>query len=85
MSRDKKLLEAIRNNPNDVRYDDVLRAAELIGFTITGGAGSHQTKARPGEPTQLNFQRISNGRAKPYQVKQLIQMLDKYENKSDEA
>ena len=83
MSRNKKLLDAIRNNPKDVRYEDALRAADLIGFTSTGGSGSHCTRSRQGELVQLNFQRIANGRAKPYQVRQLIEMLDKYESEID--
>lgn len=78
MSKKRKLIAAIRNNPKDVRFDDALRAAELIGFVAVGGSGSHQTRARPGEPTQLNFQPTSGGKAKPYQVRQLMEMLDLY-------
>ena len=80
MGRKRKLLESIRRNPQDVRFDDALKAAEYIGFTKKGGSGSHQTRARPGEPTQLNFQEANNGKAKPYQVRQLILMIDRYEN-----
>lgn len=78
MSRNQKLIDAIRNNPKDVRFDDALRAAELIGFAASGGSGSHRALARPGEPTQLNFQEISGGKAKPYQVRQLLVMLDRF-------
>lgn len=80
LSRDDKLLAAIRQNPNDVRFDDALRAATLIGFEKKGGAGSHQTFAREGEVVQLNFQNTKNGKAKPYQVKQLIAMMDLYKD-----
>lgn len=83
MSRIRKLIADIRNNPRDVRYEDALRAADLIGFTSTGGSGSHCTRSRPGELVQLNFQRVANGRAKPYQVRQLIEMLDKYGHEID--
>ncbi|HEY9056420.1 MAG TPA: hypothetical protein VIN77_04650, partial [Aurantimonas sp.] len=79
LSRDKKLLASIRQNPNDVRFEDALRAAALIGFERKGGEGSHQTFAREGEATQLNFQNTKNGKAKPYQVRQLITMMDVYE------
>ncbi len=51
----------------------------MIGFTKGGGKGSHAGYAREGEIVQLNFQEISNGKAKPYQVRQLIEMINKYD------
>jgi len=78
MSKIKKLVSAICENPIDVRYDDALKVANYIGFEKKGGSGSHTTYARAGEPVQLNFQEGKNGKAKPYQVKQLIQMIEKY-------
>ena len=85
MSRNRKLIAAIRNNPKDVRFDDALRAAELIGFTAVGGSGSHRAFARPGEATQLNFQEAKGGKAKPYQVRQLIEMIDRYWDSNDDS
>ena len=41
--------------------------ATWLGFTASGGAGSHKAYSRPGEPTLLNFQK-------------LIDMIDKYED-----
>jgi len=58
MSKKKKLLKAIRNNPGDIRYDDACRTAELIGFLLRGQSGSHRTYAREGEPVLLNFQNV---------------------------
>ena len=79
MTRREKLLAAIRNNPKDVRFVDACRAAEAIGFVNAGGKGSHTIYARAGELTILNFQNRS-GRIPPYQARQLIEMLDKYES-----
>lgn len=78
MTRREKLLAAIRNNPKGVRFTDACRAAEAIGFVRAGGKGSHVVYARAGEPTILNFQ-DRNGDIPPYQARQLIEMLDKYE------
>lgn len=77
MTRREKLLAAIRNNPNDVRFADASKAAETIGFVRAGGRGSHVVYARTGEPTILNFQN-RGGSIPPYQARQLIEMLDKY-------
>lgn len=79
MTRRDKLLAAIRNNPRGVRFADACRAAEAIGFVRAGGKGSHVVYARMGEATILNFQN-RNGQIPPYQARQLIEMLDKYED-----
>jgi len=78
MTRREKLLAAIRNNPKGVRFADACKAAETIGFVRAGGKGSHAVYARAGEPAILNFQNRS-GDIPPYQARQLIEMLDKYE------
>ena len=54
--------------------------AALLGFFGTGGAGSHNSFSRPGEERGLNFQRRTGGKIPSYQAKQLIEMMDKYED-----
>ncbi|MFO1352602.1 MAG: type II toxin-antitoxin system HicA family toxin [Gammaproteobacteria bacterium] len=78
MTKRNKQLEAIRNHPKAVRFDDACKVAELIGFVNRGGEGSHRVYARVGEPMILNFQN-RKGLIAEYQAKQLIKMLDKYE------
>jgi hypothetical protein len=77
MSCVRKLLKAILTNPKGVRFDDACKAAELLGFTHKGGQGSHRAFARPGEPELLNFQN-RGGNIAPYQVRQLIRMIERY-------
>ena len=78
MTRREKLLAAIRANPKGARFADACKAAEIVGFVRAGGKGSHTVYAKTGEPTILNFQN-RNGYIPPYQARQLIEMLDKYE------
>ena len=78
MTKRDKRLRAIRHNPQDVRFDDACAAAETIGFLRRGGEGSHRVYIRQGEPMILNFQN-RQGLIAEYQAKQLIAMLDKYE------
>jgi hypothetical protein len=80
MSRQTKLHAAIRNNPRAVRFDDACKAARNLGFVHEGGSGSHRVFKRKGEPVQLNFQN-RGGFVPPYQARQLIAMIDKYEDK----
>ncbi len=41
MAKREKLLAAIRNNPQTVRFNDACKAADMVKFTKTGGRGSH--------------------------------------------
>lgn len=77
MAQLRKLIDSIRNNPRNVRFDDACKAARALGFAHEGGAGSHRTFARPEEPLQLNFQN-RGGKIAPYQARQLIAMIAKY-------
>jgi hypothetical protein len=79
MSQRAKLIAAVRNNPNDVRFDDACKIARWLGFVHTGGKGRHRAFSRTGEATQLNFQN-RGGRIPRYQADQLIEMIDKYES-----
>ena len=75
-----KLIAAIRNNPRDVRFDDACKVAEWLDFVWSGGKGRHRAFQRPGEPTGLNFQKNQAGKIPTYQARQLIEMIDKYED-----
>jgi hypothetical protein len=78
VARLDKLIESIRNNPKEVRFEDACKVAEGIGFSGKGGKGSHNSFSRTGERIGLNFQRRGGGKIMPYQARQLIAMIDKY-------
>jgi len=82
MTKLKRLLASIRDNPKGVRFDDACRAAELLGFTHKSRQGSHRAFARSGEATLLNFQN-RNGRIPEYQARQLIAMFERYGDEND--
>jgi hypothetical protein len=77
VSQWRKLIERIKENPKDVRFDDACKVAERLGFSSKAQKGSHHAFARPGERTLLNFQ-DRNGKIPPYQAEQLIDMIEKY-------
>jgi predicted RNA binding protein YcfA (HicA-like mRNA interferase family) len=78
VSQRRKLVEHIKRNPQNVRFDDACKVAEWLGFSAKSTKGSHHMFARPEEQTQLNFQE-HDGKIKVYHAKQLIQMIEKYE------
>ena len=84
MAKSDKRILAIRRNLKAVRFEEACWAAESIKFVKKGGEGSHRVYARPGAPMILNFQN-RQGLIAEYQARQLIAMLDKYENEDNEA
>jgi hypothetical protein len=79
MSKRAKLIAHICNNPKGVRFEDACKVAGWLGFVGKGGCGSHHAYSRPGQRELLNFQNL-NGRIPAYQARQLIAMIDKYED-----
>ena len=73
----REIYEKIKRDPADVRFAEICKTAELIGFRFRGGKGSHRIFVRAGVGEMLNFQEVK-GKAKPYQVKQFIRVIEKY-------
>jgi len=81
MTIDEGLLERAVNNPGDLRFDDACRLATQLGWQEVRRRGSHVVFHHPDAqlikdryPRPLNLQEGRNGRAKEYQVKQLLEM-----------
>jgi len=72
-----RLYEELKNNPKNIRFNRLCKIAEVFGFIMRKGKGSHYIFTRSNIEELLNFQNVS-GKAKPYQVKQLIKIIDKY-------
>jgi hypothetical protein len=73
-----KLLEELKANPKKIRFARVCTIAEAFGFETRKSSGSHRVYYRDGVREILNFQNDA-GWAKPYQVKQFIKIIEKYE------
>lgn len=73
----KETYEEFKRNPKNVRFEMLCQAAELFGFKFKGGKGSHKIFVKDGVKELLNFQNVG-GKAKPYQVKQFLKIVEKY-------
>ena len=73
----RKIFEELKGNPQNVRFEKLCKAAESFGFRFRGGKGSHRIFVRDGIEELLNFQNVG-GKAKPYQVRQFIKIVEKY-------
>jgi hypothetical protein len=54
------------------------RLVEACGFDLDRVAGSHHIYAHPKLPVKLNVQSV-RGYAKPYQLRQFLQMVESYD------
>ncbi len=77
MSKLEKLFVKAKNNPQNVRFDEICKLAELFGFKYKGGKGSHKVYSKKDIPEILNFQNV-NGMVRPYQVKQFLKIIEDY-------
>ena len=79
MASIEKILTAMRTNPKNVRYADLHKVcAHYFGPPRTTG-GSHAVFRTPwpGDP-RVNIQN-DHGKAKPYQVRQVLTAIEKKE------
>jgi hypothetical protein len=74
--RPAKLVELARNNPAGLRFRDLCRIAESFGFVFLRQKGSHRIYAHEGLRQIMNFQ-DDRGSAKAYQVRQLLDCVDR--------
>jgi len=73
----REIYEKLKKNPANVRFEEICKTAKLFGFRFRGGKGSHRIFVRAGIREMLNFQEVK-GKTKPYQVKQFIRIIEKY-------
>lgn len=83
MSKIEKLLGKARSNPQKFRFAEVCRLAEAFGFMHRAGRGSHRVYTKKGVDYLLNFQNVG-GMAKPYQVRQLLRVVDEHKLKLED-
>ncbi len=82
MGRWEKLLAKARTAPTNVTFEEVCRLAEMAGFIRKRSSGSHVWFRHPeipdGRDAGISLQEGKNGKAKAYQVRQLLARVDDY-------
>lgn len=76
MNRRENLLAKARANPKGLRFDELLRLASHLGWTHDRDKGSHQVWVKEGCRQIMTFQEGPDGKAKPYQVRQLLETVE---------
>jgi len=72
------LARLARGELANVTFTDAQRLAEALGFTLDRVHGSHHIYRHPAVTDRLNLQPARNGDAKPYQLRQLLQLAERH-------
>ena len=79
----KKLLAKIQNNSENVRYSDFVILIKAFSFKRTRGEGSHEIFRCKDIADIVNIQN-NKGKAKSYQIKQFLSIVEKYNLKLED-
>jgi predicted RNA binding protein YcfA (HicA-like mRNA interferase family) len=76
---ERRLLQRIaRGAVANVAFDDLHKLVEGLGFELLRVSGSHHVFAHPDIPQLINLQ-SARGQAKPYQIRQLLRLVERYD------
>ena len=71
----RKLLKKLLSGHKNVRFSEIVALAEAFGFQLDRINGSHHIFFHEKIPELLNLQNVK-GKAKPYQVRQMLQLIE---------
>jgi hypothetical protein len=72
-----KLLTKALASPANLRFEEACALACAFGFHLSRVSRSHHIFAQKSIPELLNLQEVG-GKAKPYQIKQLLALVERY-------
>jgi predicted RNA binding protein YcfA (HicA-like mRNA interferase family) len=75
--RRRRLLQRLLSGSKNIRFTEAVACAEAFGFRLSRIHGSHHIYIHPNVPELLNLQNV-HGQAKPYQIKQLLRLIERY-------
>jgi predicted RNA binding protein YcfA (HicA-like mRNA interferase family) len=82
------VLEQARRSPTNVRFTDLCRLVEAIGYLLRRQKGSHRIFANAGRPDLPIVNLQSDGakakakakaKTKTYQVRQVVRLIEEYQ------
>jgi len=75
--RKAKLLEKLLSGSKNIKFTEAVAVAKAFGFRFSRISGSHHIYVHAEIPELVNLQN-NKGKAAPYQVKQLLQLIERY-------
>ena len=80
----RKLLQKLLSGSKNIRFSEAVTCAKAFGFQLSRITGDHHIYIHPEVPELLNLQDVG-GKAKAYQVKQLLQIIERYNLQLEDA
>jgi predicted RNA binding protein YcfA (HicA-like mRNA interferase family) len=77
MNRKKLLRKLARGSLHNVAFADMVHLVEGFGFALDRVSGGHHIFVHPRLPELINLQEVS-GQAKPYQIRQFLRLIERY-------
>ncbi len=77
MNRKKLLIRITLGALQNVSFKDMINLINGFGFQVKNVRGSHHVFMHADIPELLNLQEVK-GEAKPYQIRQLLKLVEKY-------
>ena len=79
----QKLLQKLLSGSKNVRFKDTEACVKAFGFGLSRISGSHHIYVHPDIPELINLQNVK-GKAKPYQIRQFLQIVERYNLKMED-
>ena len=73
----RKRLQRVLQSPANIRFGEMITLVEAFGFRLSRVSGGHHIYAHAGIPNLVNLQEV-DGKAKPYQVRQFLKIVEQY-------
>lgn len=79
----RKLLEKALSGSRSIRFAEMRTLVEAFGFRLVRVSGSHHIFVHPAILELVNIQN-QKGKAKPYQIRQFLQLVEQYDLQIEE-
>jgi len=83
MAKLRKILEKVLAGSKNIAFSDFILLMEGFGFHLVRVNGSHHIVSHPRIKELVNLQNVK-GQVKPYQVKQFMELVERYNLRLEE-
>ena len=77
MAKLKKILAKVLAGSKNISFNDFVLLVEGFGFRLSRTSGSHHIFTHPNVKELVNLQNV-NGQVKPYQIRQFMEVVERY-------
>ncbi|OFX44556.1 MAG: hypothetical protein A2046_12035 [Bacteroidetes bacterium GWA2_30_7] len=78
-----KLLNKVLSGSRNISFDEITSLLYAYGFYLSRTNGSHHIFVHKDVTELINIQNVK-GKAKPYQIKQFLELIEKYNLKMED-